>query len=194
MTASAPVESVIEYLSEYGYRQLPGPFVVGQLRFEFPAVMIGPEQSSDLVLVADTLEIENDQEIVRRVLGVARALDMARAHNPLTTVIVGTRPNQALVSRLMSVSRVLAVGPFDDNEARRVLSNWLAVLTPLPPGAQAQSISDPLSELLEELVDLRSDVAEVVQSARAGPAAVEAKINALLTTDLEAAWDDEGGG
>ena len=113
MTMSDPVSAVVTYLEERGFVQRPAPLMIRGVTFSFVAVLHGPEGFSDLVLVCDTIAHDRDDDIVRQVLGFARALDMARKTNPLTTVIVGRRPDFALTAQLTNVSRVLALGTLD---------------------------------------------------------------------------------
>ena len=190
MNVSKPVSRVIEYLEPCGYRLLPAPLIIGGMTFTFPAVLAGPENTSDLVLVVDTAETDNNDSIVRQVLGVGRALDIARKSNPLTTIIVGPRPFSPLISEMMSVCRVLPVGALLPEDAETVLANWLAVLTPLAPYGEGVVV-DPLGELHEEITDLRKDVAAVSNSAGRGSDAVRDAIDKILIGELKEAWEDE---
>ncbi|AZO28376.1 hypothetical protein [Mesorhizobium sp. M1B.F.Ca.ET.045.04.1.1] len=68
MSASTPIESVVEILTGSGYRRLSSPLSIAGLSFEFPAALIGENPSPDLVLVADTA-FEADTRILRKVEG-----------------------------------------------------------------------------------------------------------------------------
>ena len=170
---------------------LPPPLLISGMQFRFPAVLFGPAKSSDLILIADTAEIENNGEIVRQVLGVARALDVARARNPLTTIIVGPRPSQAEIADMMSVCRVLPLGAMSVEETDGLLANWLAILTPLGLVTSDNLVVDPLTELQTELAGLRDDIAALAPLANEGSGAVKSAINAIMTAELEQAWEDE---
>ena len=188
MTTSDPVDRVAAFLERYGYKRLPAPLVINRMAFRFPAVLGEAEKSSYIILVVDTAGFE-DAEIVRQGLGVARALDVARSSNPLTTVIVGPRPNQHTLNELMAVCRVLPLGNVNDTDGEQVLANWLAVLTPLDQIKADGIVADPIAELNKRSNDLPDEIRELI--ALSGAVAVEDGVNALLTQELEQAWEAE---
>lgn len=194
MTLSIPVEQVVKCLEEGGYTTLSDSLSIAGVSFRFPAVLIGPQRSSDLVLVADTASEVEDVFMARQVLSVARALDVVEKCNPLTTVIVGPRPDQELISDMMRVSRVLAVGPLEelDSEAEfSPLRNWLAVLLPL--NLRTENISfDPLDRLRKDLKDeLRPELMGIFEASNRGQAAVAKVVNELIVSELVEIKDDE---
>lgn len=193
MSASDPVERVVAYLEGHGFRRLPGPLMINRTRFRFPAVLVGPERSSDLVLVADTVGEEKDSDIVRQVQGVARALDIARSSNPVTTVIVGPRPNQDRLSAMMEVCRVLPLGSIAREGAASdaILNNWLAVLTPLDQIDTDGIVTDPIAALKESLDGLPEEISALADEAVLGAGAVENALNELLTAHLDAGLEKE---
>lgn len=182
MTTGQPVERVVAYLEGHGFRRLPGPLMINRTQFRFPAVLVGPERSCDLVLVADTVGVEND-DIVRQVQGVARALDIARSSNPVTTVIVGPRPLQHDLSDMMDVCRVLPLGVIAQDEA--AIRNWLAVLTPLDQIDTNGIVADPIASLGQRLEGVPQDIAALVGQAEHGADAVKAAFNDLLSVPLK---------
>ena len=192
MSMSTSVERVVDFLKEVEFRLLPSPMVIRQSTFEFSAVMIGPGDASDIVLIADTVHAR-DAEIVRRVQGVARALDLARSRNPLTAVLVGPRPQPDSLTRLMQVCRVLPVGtiPSDADKTQAHLSNWLAVLTPLDQIDTGGVVADPMAALHDRINDLSEEVRALCDYVPSGPEAVEAAVNEMLSERLKAAWRDE---
>nr|WP_320141206.1 hypothetical protein [uncultured Cohaesibacter sp.] len=192
MNMSAPVERVVAFLKDANFRLLPPPFVISQTTFEFPAVMMGPGNASEIVLVCDTVDAK-DAEIVRRIHGVARALDIARARNPLTAVLVGPRLNPDYLNKVMQVCRALSVGtvPAVPDETRTHLSNWLAVLTPLDQIDTDGVVADPMSTLETLIDDLSPEVKALSDQMSNGAEAVEAAVNELLSEHLTAAWGDD---
>lgn len=192
MTNSDPVERVVVFLGGAGFRKLPSPLLIRQSRFEFAAVMMGPDHSSDIVLVSDTVNAK-DTEIVRKIQGVARALDLARSRNPLTSVLVGPRPTADNLTKLMQVCRVLPVGtiPLDEEESEKHLSNWLAVLTPLDHIDTEGVVADPMAELISRIGDLSPEVQALCGHAAAGSVAVEGAVNSILAEKLRPALEDE---
>ena len=190
MSAGGPVEVVVAYLKERGFSLWPDKLIVRDVAFSFDAVLQGPEGFSDLVLVCDTLAHDNDEDIVRQVLGLARALDMARKTNPLTTVVVGRRPNLLLMNRMMSVSRVLALGLIDEAKPDVQLENGLAILSPLKFENASGSVADPMTELRSRLSDIRADLRALVDTADEGEDAVRKAINVALQDNLAPALED----
>ena len=182
---SDPVEAVVAYLEARHFVRWPQPLMIRGVTFSFDAVLHGPEGFSDLVLVCDTLAHDRDEDIVRQVLGLARALDMARKANPITTVIVGRRPDQPLIIQLTNVSRVLALGALDTSlDMTTHLDNWLAVLTPLQIVAPTESVADPMAELRETASGIRIDLLPLIEAAVDGEMSVQVKMNALIEKDL----------
>ena len=188
-----PVKKVVELLTENGHRVLPPPLAISGIKFSFPAVLSGPDGSSDLIIVVDTAEEDDNSVILRRVQAVARALDVARHSNPLTTIVVGPRPSSEVLSEMMSVSRVLPVGslPSDNDKANQILMNWLAVLTPLPPIDLVEEGVDPLNELRGQLQDIDDDLMSLVDAAEEGRDQVVSTLNSLFEAAFDPVWEDE---
>lgn len=190
MTTGNPISQVVNHLIAHGYRQLPAPLMISGMQFRFPAVLVGPENTNDLVLVADTAETEDNDTIVRQVLSVGRALDIARKTNPLTTIIVGPRPSQSAISEMMSACRVLPIGAVTPKDADATVTNWLAVLTPLV--AHEDSITaDPLIELQREVANLRADIFAITEVANRGEKCVVNAINSIIIENLEEGVEQE---
>lgn len=192
MSMSTSVQRVVDFLKKAEFRLLPSPMVIRQSTFEFSAVMMGPGDASDIVLIADTVNAK-DAEIVRRIQGVARALDLARSRNPLTAVLVGPRPQPNSLARLMQVCRVLPVGtvPSNDGKTKAHLSNWLAVLTPLDQIDTDGVIADPMAALRDRIDDLSDEVRALCDHVPGGAEAIEAGVNEMLSERLKAAWEAE---
>tara|TARA_R110000868_G_scaffold160909_2_gene390739 strand:- start:1018 stop:1596 length:579 start_codon:yes stop_codon:yes gene_type:complete len=187
MINNPPVEAVVEYLEQRGFRPWPNELIISGIAFKFDAVLQGPEGYSDIVLIADTLMQDDDHEIVRQVLGIARALDMARKSNPITTIIVGRRPDAPILNRIMSVSRVLALGPVDMTDPKPQFNNWLAILTPLKLDKASPTTIDPLAELKSSFSGVRNDILDIVDVASNGEEAVRSMIDRLISDDLRPA-------
>ena len=183
MNVSAPVSQVIQYLKSVGYRVLPKPLVIRGLTFSFPAVLTGSLRAIDLVVVLDTADQDSNESIVRQVIGLARALDMANKRNPVTTIVVGPRPPQPLIAEMMSVCRVLPVGTLSDDDAKQILNHWLTALVPLPTFDEQVEV-DPLGELGRRTVGLQTDVAAIPRRAHHGKQAVSNTIDEILSNEL----------
>lgn len=184
---ASPVDKVIKLLTENGHRLIPSPLAISGLKFTFPAVLSGPDGSSDLIIVVDTADEPDNSVVLRRVLAVARALDVARYNNPLTTIVVGPKPSKDVLSEMMSVSRVLPVGslPSDQESANQVLMDWLAVLAPLPPIELVEEGLEPLAELKKALnKDTNKALLSLVDAAVEGQEEVAARVNAQFEKAL----------
>ena len=189
MTAIGPVERVVELLEQSGYRRLPMPMAINQIKFEFPAVLDNEGKSSDLILVVDTA-LCDDREIVVRVLGVARALDVARASNSITTIVLGPRPSIAHLDDLKSVCRVLPVGSVSGEDYGEHLSNWLAVLMPLAEFDTAEVIKDPSDALKNRVKRLPKEVKKISNLAGHSSKSVEAAVRDLVSDALASIWEE----
>lgn len=190
MTTLGPVQRVVELLEQNGFRRLPTPLAINRIKFEFPAVLDKQGVSSDLILVVDTA-LCDDQQIVVSVLGVARALDVSRANNSITTIIVGPRPSVAHLDELKSVCRVLPVGSISKEADENNLSNWLAVLLPLAEFDTTEALSDPTSALGEKIKELPIDVQNLAKPAKQGSNSVEAKVRDLVSNALAPIWEEQ---
>ncbi len=190
MNASTPIEGVVEILTRSGYRRLSSPLSIAGLSFEFPAALIGEDPSPDLVLVADTA-FESDTRILRKVEGVARALDVARSKRPLTAILVGPRPTAAVLDAMTKVCRVLPTGVISQDDTSGLLQNWLAVLLPLALPEPSQNVAEPLESIVHRSDDLDERIIEIVALGAQGPDAVQARLHQLLNTSLEPAVEDQ---
>ena len=191
MSVSGPVKRVVDFLKGVEFRLLPSPLVIRQSTFEFSAVLMGPGEGSDIVLIVDTVN-SKDAEIVRRIQGFARALDSARSRNPLTAVLVGPRPAPDHLKKLIQVCRVLPVGtiPYGADKAKAHFSNWLAVLTPLDQIDTNGVVTDPMATLKADISDLSEEVRGLCNHLPGGSDAVETAVNNLLSQRLSAGWED----
>jgi len=178
MTAT-PMDRIASLLVEAGYRRVPTPLSIAGLDFEVPLAFVGGATSPDLVLVADTA-FEPEQRILRKLEGVARALDVVASKRPLTAVIAGPRPSSSVLDAMSRVCRVLPVNSAPDSDAEAVIRNWLAVLLPLHLPEPSRGIADPLSEVARHLSGLDPEVARLVERAQDGPGAVQALLYELV--------------
>jgi hypothetical protein len=183
MTAPTPVDRIAEALSGAGYRRLPTPLEIAGLKFDFPAAFVGTSPSPDLILVADTA-FDEERRILRKIEGLARAMDVVRSMRPVTLVLAGPRPSSATRDSMSRVCRVLPIGAISDADPEATLRNWLAVLMPLKLPAPGVDIADPLAELADQLEGLQPEFADLVDLAREGADAVQARLYELITEPL----------
>ena len=179
MNDTTPVGRITTLLLEAGYRSVSSPLVIGGLKFDFPAALIGTEPSPDLILIADTA-FDQEERLVAKLEAVARTLDVARSKRPLTVVVAGPRPNSANIEAMSRVCRVLPTGTVLDKDAEGSLRNWLAVLLPLRLPEAHAPIADALEQLSKLGAGLDQEVADLVVPAKQGTRAVQLQLHQII--------------
>ncbi len=95
MTASIPVDRITQILVGTGY-QATGPSVpVASIPFDFAATFVGANHSLDLVVVIDTVSDPSEARLLKKISGLARALDMVGSRRSVTAIVVGPSPSAA---------------------------------------------------------------------------------------------------
>lgn len=189
MNDTTPVGRITTLLLEAGYRSVSAPLVIGGLKFDFPAALVGTETSPDLILIADTA-FEQEERLVAKLEGVARALDVARSKRPLTVVVAGPRPTSANLEAMSRVCRVLPTGTVLDKDAVSSLRNWLAVLLPLRLPEAHAPIADAIEQLSKLDAGLDHEVADLVFEAKQGSKAVQARLHQIIDAAVDDAKED----
>lgn len=190
MTSATPVEGVVALLSEAGYRPLSVPLSIAGLSFDLPAALVGESPSPDLILVADTA-FDTEQKILRKVEGVARALDVTRSKRPLTTILVGPKPSAATLDAMTKVCRVLPVGVTEQGATTALLENWLAVLLPLKLPEPTSDTAESLGSIVSRSADLDQNIVGLVAFADQGADGVQQHLHELLNAAIEAEIEPE---
>lgn len=190
MNDITPVGRITTLLLEAGYRLVPAPLVIGGLKFDFPAALVGTETSPDLILIADTA-FEQEERLVAKLESVARALDVARSKRPLTVVVAGPRPTSANVEAMSRVCRVLPTGTVLDKDADDSLRNWLAVLLPLRLPDVHAPVGDALQQLSKLGAGLDQEVADLVVPAMQGSQAVQAQLHQIIDAAVSDVKEDD---
>jgi hypothetical protein len=190
MTSATPVEGVVALLSEAGYRTLSVPLSIAGLEFDLPAALVGETPSPDLVLVADTA-FDTEQKILRKVEGVARALDVSRSKRPLTTILVGPKPSAATLDAMTKVCRVLPVGVTEHGATTSLLENWLAVLLPLKLPEPTDDTAESLGSIVSRSADLDQSIVALVAFVDQGADGVQQQLHELLNAATEVGIESE---
>jgi hypothetical protein len=142
------IERVISMLVEAGYRRQPMPLTVSKVPYEFAAALTGGERSLDLVIVVDLVLMDkNEPRLVQKLQSLSRALDLAESRRSVTAVLVGVAVSAETTEALGQVCRVLSVGLPPSDQEEQYLSDWLAVLLPLPDFDAANTVADWESEI-----------------------------------------------
>ena len=184
MIAATPVVRVTNILADAGYHQLPVPLRIGSIEFDLSAAFIGTSPSPDLILVVDTAA-EDEHRILKRILGIARALDVMQSKRPLTVILAGPRPRPASLDAMSRVCRALPIGMISSGDSDTELGNWLAILMPLQVPDPDISIVDPLKEILERIDSLPAEVIGLLTFAQQGAGAVHKRLIELISEPLE---------
>lgn len=184
MTAATPVGHATNFLADAGYRQLPLPLKIGSLEFDLSAAFIGTSPSPDLILVVDTA-VEDEHRILKRILGISRALDVMQSKRPLTVVLAGPRPRSASLAAMSHVCRVLPIGMIAIGDSDTELWNWLAILMPLQLPEPDISIVDPMKEIADQIGGLPVEIIRLLQFAQQGTEAVHNRSIELISEPLE---------
>jgi hypothetical protein len=181
MTGATPVDRVVAMLRAAHYRSIETPLPVAGLTFDFPAVLIGPPRSPDLIVLADAA-LDSEDRIVQRVEGLARALDVMQSKRPMTLVVTGPRLSSTAIDTLGRVARILGAGDAADAGA---LKNALAVLLPLDLPEAAEDVDAgrlPASEIDDKVVEV------LLGAAARGERAVKDQLFALIEEPFDAEY------
>ena len=151
-------ESVVEILvREGGYRELSRPLKIGSLSFDFAHALVASEKANDLVIIIELKGDTADDAVIRKVLSLARALDVLQSKRSVTAVLTSGQASPETVQSISRVCRVLSVGAPSGPGAMNVVRDWLSVLLPL---AQPPPV--------ETLVDWERDLRQSVPGSAAG--------------------------
>ena len=179
MTDSTPLGRVTSALEGAGYLRLPPTLLAGGLKLDFSAAFVHRTHSTELILVADTAS-EDEALLIRKMNGVARALDVSRSRRSLTLVLAGPRTKPATLELLGKVSRVLPIGSVTGTDADIVVHNWLAVLLPLTlPQADGAAIN-PLARIHNLVGKLDEPLRSLIDVAEQGEKAVQRGLHQLI--------------
>lgn len=183
---SGPVARAAEVLAGAGFSTLPRPVDVGGIPFRFSA-MLSSDRSLDLVVLIDTFESGAEETMRREVVGLSRALDLAKSRRPLTVVLIGKRWSEVTERAITRVARVLRCEVVLGDEAREAaVRDALAVLLPLEltpaPEEPEESWSSVKAELQQDLAD--PELTKVIAAASRGPEQVEKALVQFLSKPL----------
>ena len=183
MKAATSVDRVAEVLSKAGYRRLPIPLDIAGLKFDVPAAFVGAKPSPDLILVED-VAFKDEKRILRKIEGIARAMDVVQSKRPLTVVLAGPRPRSSTLDAMSRVCRVLPIGMIADEDPDKAFRNWLSILMPLKLPKPNISIADSMIEIASRFEDIPAEVTELVELARMGAGAVQTRLYELISEPL----------
>jgi len=196
VTSSPLIAAIRQRLNEAGYDDLPTPFRMAGVEFQFTGALRGRHgRALDLVLLVDTtagLFGDSDGARVRaRIQALSRALDVTASRYVLTVVLAGaTLPGD--IDSLADTARVLHVDTLPVNKAGVPdldrLEDCIRVLLPLSipqPAANEQdgTAQDQLEKALKNVVDAAT-IRTIMDAAEHGDEAVTTAIASLIDMAL----------
>jgi hypothetical protein len=147
VATQTPVEQIVAILeASKAYRRVTTPIKIGNVPFDFSAVLFGEDKNPDLVVVIDTI-IEDIQRTRQKIGGLGRAMDVVGSRRPVTAILTGPRPSESVLQSLARICRVLPVGTSTGTNDNGMLQEWLSVLLPLSLPAATGIAADPIGEL-----------------------------------------------
>jgi hypothetical protein len=136
-------DRVVDILvNEGGYRELPRPFKVGSISFEFTHALVAGDRANDLVIVIDVKGDTADDAVTRKVLALTRALDVMHSKRPVTAVLTSGQPRSETIQSISKVCRVLPIGAPGGPDAADAVRDWLSVLLPLTEPSGVDTLLD----------------------------------------------------
>lgn len=186
-----------ERLEEAGYEDLPSPFRIAGVEFQFTGAMRGRQgRALDLVLLVDTTAGSfGDSDAVKvrsRVQALSRALDVTGSRYVLTTVLAGAALG-ADIETLSETCRVLHVETGLASRDVEAVPEWLEdrirVLLPLAipqatTDAETGTAQEQLENALSEQVDAMT-IEAIMSASSNGETAVTSTIAAMLDSALD---------
>ena len=198
MSQAPLIRAIQERLREGGYEDVPTPFRVAGVDFEFTAAMRGQGgRALDLILLIDTTAGDfgdrNAQRIRQRVEALSWALDLTESRFLITVILAGA-PLSGKIEALSETCRVLYVeglaidvaGKPVDERAKNRLEDRIRLLLPLflpHPEALENGRSPAVEQLIRNLTSngVNQELLDVlIEASKDGEAAVTAAIARVI--------------
>jgi len=186
VTVEALIDEIVVRLTAAGYQALGRRVRIGSIAYEFAAVLLGPEGTLDLVIVVNSNSVDEVDRLHQRIEGVGRALDMAGSRRTVTSIVVGSTPDESVLSAIRRVGRYLLIQDQPESQPEW-LEDRLAILLPLNLGIATEGVPEPVDELLRRL-DLSEDDERraLVSAVSKGSSEVEAQLKRFIEAPLKA--------
>jgi hypothetical protein len=188
-------DHVLDILVREGsYRQLPKPFKVGSISFDFTHALVAGERANDLVIVIELKGDTVEEGVVRKVMALTRALDVMRSKRPVTAVLTSGQPRNETIQSIGKVCRVLSVGAPTGPDAISAVRDWLSVLLPLTQQPAIETLLDWEADLhVATVASAKGEFMDaLIDAASHGKDAVETLLADAITRSADAAIVDEG--
>jgi len=198
MSDSPLIRAIQERLRAGGYQDLPTPFQVAGVDFEFTAAMRGKGgRALDLILLIDTTTGEfGDRDAARirqRVEALSRALDLTESRFVITAILAGA-PLLGSIEALTETCRVLYVealavdvaGKPIDEQTKNLLEDRIRLLLPLDlprpvalEGGSGPAVEQLIRSLTSDAVD-QDLLGTLIEASKNGELAVTSAIARLI--------------
>lgn len=181
-------------VKEGGYRELPKPFRVGSIPFEFTHALVASERANDLVVVIELKGDTVDDAVSRKIMALTRALDVMRSKRPVTVILTSGQPRTETVQSISRVCRVLPIGAPTGPNAISAVRDWLSVLLPLVQQPAVETLVDWEVDLsIKTTVSANSEFTDaLIDAAQRGKEAVETVLANAIAKSVDAAIIDKG--
>lgn len=187
-------EDVVRILKDDGgYTELAKPLRVGSQVFNFTHALLAGDRANDLVVVIEVKSDGQDDDLIRRVLGLTRALDVLRSKRPVTAVLTSGQARPETLRTLSEVCRVLPIGSQIGKDADRAVRDWLSVLLPLEGPSSAESVlvwEADLKKALETQADQKL-VSRLLEASHVHVSAVVEAFSNSIKSAVAPAIDEE---
>lgn len=179
---------------EGGYRQLPKPFKVGSIPFDFTHALVAGERANDLVVVIELTGDTVEDAVTRKVMALTRALDVMRSKRPVTAVLTSGQPRTETVQLISRVCRVLPIGAPTGPNATSAVRDWLSVLLPLTQQPAFETLLNWEADLNVTITGSNKGefTSALIDAAALGKEAVEAVLADAINRSIDAALVEEG--
>lgn len=197
MTDSPIISQIEATLRVAGYTEIPMPFSVAGIEFQFSGAFRGKGgRSSDLVVIIDTSllsAVNNAERWRQRLEALSRALDVASSTIVLTTILAGAALPATATEAIGKVCRTLSVTidpqalPATKRDAALLeFEDRLRVLLPLAHFPGGEQVGDPLGEVMSRLPNdaTRDTIRPVMAAASRGDKAVTNAFVQMMEKDL----------
>lgn len=171
MTSSSDLElhaELTQELSHAGYKLVPSPFHIGDIRLDFDAVFEAPGNQLDLAIVlAPVKNTEDEYRMYWQVQRLARALDAVGSRRTITALAINGIKNHMLASDLQTVARVLVVDR--SLPLRRLIAPMLRLHVPELGSSTFDGMKLARNSIKGQYAD---DLRKLINSAQTGSEAV----------------------
>lgn len=167
------MSEVVSTLATAGYRIQSSPFTISGIPFAFDALLTGPENSLELVVVVDSNK-QDEQRIQDQLSGLALALDGIGSCRSLTLVVIGKPLTQSARKTLEQFARVLGGKPSSDSGWLPSVEDMLAVLIPLDLKFHNAALAEPMQRLYSSMTGTpKRDYEHLIEGSKSGAIGVQ---------------------